>query len=79
MTGGLIAGGLGLSIASGIGSYRSFKSGDTTGGIVDAVGVAAGLAIAGGVIAGAPVVLAIGAVAALGVGAFHLYRWLSNK
>jgi RHS repeat-associated protein len=78
MTGGLIAGGVGIAITSGLSSARSFQKGDTVGGVVDAAGVAAGIAIAAGVIAGAPVVLAAGAGVALAVGAFHLYRWLSR-
>jgi RHS repeat-associated protein len=81
MTVGLVIGGLGISVTSGISAYRSFQAGDTAGGVVGLVGVGAGLAIAAGAIgiaagiAGAPVLLAVGVVAAIGVGVFHLGRY----
>lgn len=76
MSAGLAVGGIGIAVASGVSSYRAFQRGDTAGGVVGLVGVAAGLAITIGVIAGAPLLLAAGIVAAIGVGLFHLGRWL---
>jgi hypothetical protein len=79
---GLALGGVGLAVTSGISAYRAYKAGDTAGMVVGGVGVAAGVAItvgAIGVIAGvaaAPVVLAVGLVAAAGVGLYHLAKWL---
>lgn len=78
MSAGIALGGVGIAITSGVSAYREFSAGDYLGGSVDVVGVAAGAAIAAGVVFGAPVVLAAGAVAALGVGLFHLGRWLLN-
>ncbi len=76
MSAGLAVGGIGIAIASGVSAYRSFQRGDTAGGVAGLVGVAAGLAITIGVVAGAPLVLAAGIVAAIGVGLFHVGRWL---
>ncbi|MGY1582267.1 SpvB/TcaC N-terminal domain-containing protein [Streptomyces sp. MN13] len=76
MSAGLVAGGLGIAVASGVSGWRSYQRGDTAGAVAGAVGVAAGLAIAAGVVFGAPLLLAAGAVAAIGVGLFHLARWL---
>jgi hypothetical protein len=81
MTAGLVLGGLGIAVVSGVGGYRAYEAGDTPGAVVGGVGVAAGLAIAAGAagialgIAGAPVLLVVGIVAAVGVGAFHLGRY----
>lgn len=74
---GLVVGGAGIAITSGISGYRAYQAGDTEGAIAGAVGVAAGLAIMAGVIFGAPVLLAAGLIAALGVGIFHLGRKLN--
>ncbi|MCG8475664.1 MAG: hypothetical protein MI784_09335 [Cytophagales bacterium] len=91
MSAGLIVGGLGISVTSGISSVRSFRRGDTAGGVAGLVGVGAGVAITAGAgimaasaagvavgafaTAAAPLLLAFGVVAALGVGAFHLGRY----
>jgi RHS repeat-associated protein len=78
MTAGLVVGGLGIAVTSGISGYRAYQRGDTAGVVAGAVGVGAGLAIAAGAIgiaagiAGAPVLLAVGIVAAIGVGIYHL-------
>ncbi|GAA1677251.1 hypothetical protein GCM10009830_25230 [Glycomyces endophyticus] len=78
MTAGLVIGGLGIAVTSGISGYRAYQRGDTAGVVAGAVGVGAGLAIAAGAIgiaagiAGAPVLLAVGVVAAIGVGIYHL-------
>lgn len=80
MTAGLVIGGLGIAIASGVSGVRAYQAGDTAGAVAGGVGVAAGLAIAAGAIgiaagvACAPVVLAVGAVLAIAVGVFHLGR-----
>jgi len=79
MTGGLATAGLGISITSGFGAYRSFQDGDNVGGAVGIAGVAAGIAITGGAIFGAPLLLGAGLGVALGVGAFHFGRWIMNK
>ncbi|WP_191971672.1 SpvB/TcaC N-terminal domain-containing protein [Streptomyces luteolifulvus] len=76
MSAGLVLGGVGIAVASGVSGVRAYRAGDTAGAIAGAVGVAAGLAIAAGVIFGAPLVLAAGAIAAVAVGLFHLARWL---
>jgi hypothetical protein len=75
---GVVLGGVGLAAASGVYGYRAYQAGDTAGVVAGVVGVAAGAALVAGVVFGAPLVLAAGAVAAVGVGLFHLYRWLSN-
>jgi hypothetical protein len=76
---GLVLGGAGIAIGSGISGYRSYQQGDTAGVVAGIVGVAAGLAIVAGVVFGAPVLLAAGIVAAVAVGLFHLGRWLLSK
>ena len=76
MSAGLVLAGAGIAITSGISGYRAYRAGDTAGAVVGAVGVAAGVAIMAGVIFGAPLVLAAGLIAAVGVGLFHLGRWL---
>jgi hypothetical protein len=73
---GLVLGGAGIAIGSGISAYRSFQKGDTAGGIAGVVGVLAGLAIIAGVVFGAPLVLAAGLIGAACVGLFHLARWI---
>jgi RHS repeat-associated protein len=81
MTAGLVIGGLGLAVVSAVGGYRAYEAGDTAGTIAGGAGVAAGLAIAGGAImivagiAAGPVILAVGIVAAVGVGIFHAGRY----
>jgi RHS repeat-associated protein len=81
MTAGLAIGGVGIAVTSGVSMVRSARAGDTAGTLAGGVGVGAGLAIAAGAIgiaagvAGAPVLLALGAVAALGVGIFHAGRY----
>ncbi|WP_205324731.1 SpvB/TcaC N-terminal domain-containing protein [Glycomyces sp. YM15] len=78
MTVGLVVGGLGIAVTSGISGYRAYQRGDIPGTVAGAVGVGAGLAIAAGAagialgIAGAPVLLAVGVAAAIGVGLYHL-------
>lgn len=76
MSVGLVVGGAGIAIGSGIGAYRAYQRGDTAGVVAGVVGVAAGLAIMAGVIFGAPLLLAAGIIGAIGVGLFHLGRWL---
>jgi RHS repeat-associated protein len=76
MSTGLVAGGAGIAIASGVSAYRAYQRGDTAGVVAGLVGVAAGLAIMAGVIFGAPLLLLGGLIAAVGVGLFHLARWL---
>jgi hypothetical protein len=76
MSAGLVVGGAGIAVASGVSAYRAYEAGDTAGVVAGVIGVAAGVAIMAGVIFGAPVVLAVGIIAALGVGLFHLGRWL---
>jgi RHS repeat-associated protein len=76
MSAGLVAGGAGIAIASGVSAYRAWKAGDIPGAVAGAIGVLAGLAIMIGVIFGAPLILLGGLIAALGVGLFHLGRWL---
>ncbi|PTQ98228.1 RHS repeat-associated protein [Mucilaginibacter yixingensis] len=73
---GMVLAGAGIAIGSGISAYREFKAGDNLGGTVDLIGVAAGIAIVAGVVFSAPALLIGGAIAALGVGLFHLGRWL---
>ncbi|ASW53868.1 SpvB/TcaC N-terminal domain-containing protein [Plantactinospora sp. KBS50] len=82
MTAGLVIGGLGLAAVSYVSMQRAAEVGDTPGVVAGAVGIGAGLAIAAGAIgiaAGsvvvAPVVLAVGIVAAIGVGIFHAGRY----
>jgi hypothetical protein len=80
MTIGLAVGGLGIAVTSGVSGYRAIQAGDTAGAIAGGIGVGAGLAITAGAIgiaagvAAAPVVLAVGIIAAVGVGIFHLSR-----
>jgi RHS repeat-associated protein len=76
MSAGLVLGGAGIAIGSGISAYRAYKRGDTPGVVAGIIGVAAGLAIVAGVIFGAPLLLAAGIIGAIGVGLFHLGRWL---
>lgn len=77
MTAGLVIGGLGIAVASGVSMVRAIEANDTGGTAAGGVGVVGGLAIAAGAIGiavgavGAPVLLAIGIVAALGVGIYH--------
>ncbi|MEU5962081.1 SpvB/TcaC N-terminal domain-containing protein [Micromonospora parva] len=82
MTAGLVIGGIGLAAVSYVSMNRAAEAGDTPGVVAGAVGIGAGLAIAAGAIgvaAGsvviAPVVLAVGIVAAIGVGIFHAGRY----
>jgi hypothetical protein len=80
MTIGLAVGGLGIAVTSGVSGYWAIQAGDTAGAIAGGIGVGAGLAITAGAIgiaagvAAAPVVLAVGIKAAVGVGIFHLGR-----
>ncbi|MES2937601.1 MAG: SpvB/TcaC N-terminal domain-containing protein [Pseudomonadota bacterium] len=92
---GLVLGGVGISVTSGISAYRAFKSGDNVTGVVDTVGVvaggavavgagillasAAGVAVGAGAVAAAPVIIGVGLVAAAGVGIYHLGGWLKGK
>jgi RHS repeat-associated protein len=92
---GLVLGGIGISVTSGISAYRAFKEGKTMTGVVDSVGVvagaaitvgagillasAAGLAVSAGAVAAAPVIIGVGLVAAAGVGLYHLGGWLLSK
>jgi RHS repeat-associated protein len=78
MSAGLVLGGAGIAVASGVSAYRAYQRGDTAGVVVGAVGVAAGLAIMAGVIFGAPVLLVAGLIAAVGVGLYHLGSWLGS-
>ena len=77
MTAGLVIGGLGIAVASGVSMVRAIEANDTGGTAAGGVGVVGGLALAAGAIGiavgavGAPVLLAIGIVAALGVGIYH--------
>ncbi|BAV06841.1 RHS repeat-associated core domain-containing protein [Filimonas lacunae] len=88
---GLVVGGVGMAITSGISMKRAMDRGDTAGAVVGGVGIAAGASIAvGGAIAlagaavtgtaiaaAAPVLIIGGAVAALGVGAYHLGKYFN--
>jgi RHS repeat-associated protein len=76
MSAGLVLGGVGIAITSGISGVRAYQRGDYAGAAAGAVGVLAGLAIVAGMIFGAPALLIGGLIAALGVGLFHLGRWL---
>jgi RHS repeat-associated protein len=76
MTAGLVLGGVGIAITSGISGVRAYQRGDIAGVAAGAVGVLAGLAIVAGILFGAPLLLIGGLIAALGVGLFHLGRWL---
>lgn len=78
MSAGLVLGGAGIAVASGVSGVRAYQAGDTAGVVAGAVGVAAGIAIVAGVVFGAPVLLAAGAIAALAVGLFHFGRWLAS-
>lgn len=87
---GIAVGGVGLVVVSAVSISRAREIGDTRGEVAGWVGVGAGtaLAVGGGIavasaagiamapalIAAAPVLIAVGAVAALGVGVFHLGR-----
>ncbi|MFG2104616.1 SpvB/TcaC N-terminal domain-containing protein [Micromonospora echinaurantiaca] len=84
VTAGLVIGGLGLAAVSYVSMNRAAEAGDTGGVVAGAVGIGAGLAIAAGaigILAGsvvvAPVVLAVGIVAAIGVGVFHAGRYFN--
>jgi RHS repeat-associated protein len=80
---GLALAGVGVAVASGISMSRAIDSGDTTGAIAGGLGVAAGLAITAGAIglalgvACAPVLLAVGIIASVGVGVFQVGRHFS--
>ncbi len=92
---GLAIGGVGIAVTSGISAYRAFKAGDITTGIVDSVGVAAGVAVTAGagillasaagvavgagLVAAAPIIIGVGLVAAAGVGLYHFGGWLKGK
>ena len=76
MSAGLALGGVGIAVTSGISGVRSYQRGDYAGAIAGGVGVLAGLAITAGIIFGAPALLVGGLIAAVGVGLFHLGRWL---
>jgi hypothetical protein len=76
LSAGLVLGGAGIAIASGVSAYRAYKAGDTLGVVAGVVGVAAGIAIVAGVIFAAPALLVGGLIAAAAVGLFHLGRWL---
>jgi RHS repeat-associated protein len=76
MSAGLVVGGAGLAIGSGISAYRAYKRGDTVGVVAGLIGVAAGIAIVAGVVFGAPLILAAGIGAAIGLGLWHLGSWL---
>ncbi|MEV5313373.1 SpvB/TcaC N-terminal domain-containing protein [Streptomyces sp. NPDC052610] len=73
---GAVLGGVGLAVGSGVYAYRAHQQGDTAGVVAGLVGVAAGAALVAGVVLGAPALLIGGTIAALGVGLFHLARWL---
>ncbi len=73
---GLVLGGAGIAIGSGIYAYRAWQRGDTAGVVAGIVGVAAGVAIVAGIVFGAPLLLAGGLIAAAAVGIFHFFRWL---
>jgi RHS repeat-associated protein len=81
LTVGLAVGGLGIAVASGVSGWRAYQAGDTAGAIAGGVGVGAGLAITAGAIgiaagvACAPLVLAVGAIAAVGVGIYHVGKY----
>ncbi|WP_052410229.1 SpvB/TcaC N-terminal domain-containing protein [Paenibacillus durus] len=81
LTVGVAIGGLGIAVTSGVSGYRAYQAGDMKGAVAGGVGVLAGLAIAAGAIgilagvAGAPLLLAAGAIAAIGVGIFHAGRF----
>lgn len=76
MSGGLVLGGVGIAIASGISGVRSYQRGDYAGAVAGGIGFLAGLAIVAGVVFGAPALLIGGLIAAAAVGLFHLGRWL---
>jgi hypothetical protein len=92
---GLAIGGVGIAVTSGISAYRAFKAGDITTGVVDSVGVAAGVAVTAGagillasaagvavgagLVAAAPIIIGVGLVAAAGVGLYHFGGWLKGK
>lgn len=73
---GLAVGGVGIATTFGVTTYRAAKAGDTRGTIAGSIGTVGGLGVAAGavgVIAGvaaAPVVLAAGAVLAVGAGIY---------
>jgi len=75
MSAGIALGGIGIAVTSGISGYRAFKAGDNSGAVAGGVGVIAGAAVTIGVVAGAPVLIVAGLVAASGVGVFHLGRY----
>jgi RHS repeat-associated protein len=82
MTLGLVAGGVGIAVTSGISISRAFESGDGRGAIAGFVGTVAGLSIAAGsalllgaaTSALAPVLIGVGIAGSLSVGAFHIGR-----
>lgn len=76
MSAGLVLGGAGIAVTSGVSAYREYQQGNYVTAGVDVIGVLAGVAIVAGVIFGAPALLIGGAIAALGVGLWHLGRWL---
>jgi hypothetical protein len=87
---GIALSGVAVAVTSGVSGYRAYQRGDTAGAVAGGIGVAAGtsLAVGGGIalasaagvamapalIAAAPILIAVGAVAALGVGIFHVGR-----
>ena len=92
MYAGLALGGVGIAVTSGVSAWRAHEAHDTEGTAVGLIGVVAGsmIAVGAGLIAAAalgliatvacaPAILAIGLVLALGVGAFHLYRYFKNR
>ena len=79
MSAGLVLGGAGTAIGSFISARRAFRKGDTAGGVAGIVGVLAGLAIVAGVAFSAPLLLAAGIVGAIGVGLFHIGRWIASR
>ncbi len=90
---GIALSGVALGVTSGVSGYRSYQRGDAAGAVAGGAGVlgggllaagggialasAAGVAMAPALIAAAPVLIAAGAIIGLGVGAFHLGRYLS--
>jgi RHS repeat-associated protein len=88
---GIAISGAAIAITSGVSGYRAYQRGDTAGVVAGAVGVAAGTSLAVGgtialvsaagiamapaLIAAAPVLIAAGAIAAIGVGIFHIGRY----
>jgi hypothetical protein len=77
LTAGMVLGGLGISVSSGVSFYRAAKAGNVPGMIFGGIGVAAGLMIVGGAIGFfPPLVLVAGVGLALFVGGYHLGRFV---